>query len=111
MKAEPDFDPIEPDEEFALAFDFTNYLVSGDSVASVVSWTCAVADISPAPDDTPSSRLSGSPSVDATGKIVMQTVVGCLADVIYTMEALVDTVEGERLSLWAYQPCLGVGTG
>ena len=109
MKTALDFSPISPDEVLVLAIDFSAYLATGDSVASVDSWTCTVAPSSPVPDAAPSARLSGSPSL--AGAVVSQTVSTCVAGARYVMEAVVTTRNGETLSLWSYLVCEAPGVG
>lgn len=110
MKATSDFSPIAPDEAPRyLSVDFSTYLISGDTVATIVAWNCTVAAASPTPDPDPASRLIGAPA--QAGDVVVQHVGGCLAGVIYIMEAVVDTTAGERLSIWAYLKCVAVGVG
>lgn len=109
MKATEDFTPIAPDETANIAFDFSDYKSAGDAVASISAVNCSVADHSPAQDDSASSRLSGPPSL--VSDVVTQTVEGCIAGVIYKIEALVDTVGGESLSIWSFMECRAVGVG
>jgi hypothetical protein len=109
VQAAEQFSNVAPDESVGLSFDFASYLSPGDSLASVTSWTCTVAEQSLEPDASPSSRLSGSPTT--SGTLVIQRVQGCLANVTYVMEALVQTVNGETLSLWQYIDCIPVGQG
>lgn len=109
MRATTDFTPIAPDEEIDLSINFSSYLASGDSAATVEAWLCTVADNSPVVDPSPSSRLSGPPSL--ANNILVQTVNGCVNGVTYVMEGLVNTTLGERLSIWAYLQCTKPGVG
>lgn len=109
MKATSDFDPIAPDEEVNLSMDFTEVLSQGDSIESISAWNCTVSDRSVAEDASPGSRLIGSPSL--AGNLVTQTVDQAIPNVTYVMEAVVLTVGGETLSLWAYCLCDPVGLG
>jgi hypothetical protein len=107
MKASSDFSYIAPDETVILSMDFSAYLAAGDAIASVSAWNCSVASYSTATDNAPADRLSGAAT--KSGTVVQQKVTGCLADVLYLMEAVVVTVGGETLSLWAHLLCREVG--
>lgn len=109
MKATADFNTIAPDEEQEIAVDFSGYLSAGDSVATALAWNSTVADWSPAGDPTPGARKVGPTSL--TGSVVAQTIAGCVPGVIYIQEAVVMTLFGETLSIWAYLPCASVGQG
>ena len=107
MQATRNFSPIAPDEVENLAIDFVNDLSTGDSIQSVMSWSCSVAPESLVPDTAPASRLLGAPAL--SGTLVTQGVYQCLAGVTYLMECVVNTTQGEKLSIWARLPCVGVG--
>lgn len=109
MQAAEEWSSIAPDESVGLSFDFSSYLAAGDTLASISSWNCTVADKSLLPDPSPSSRLSGSPSL--SGNLVVQRVQTCLPNVTYVMEVLAVSAGGEDLSLWQYLDCIPVGQG
>jgi len=109
VRASQDFSAIDPNEEVVLSIDFGTYLPTEDTVASVTSWTCTVAPKSLGADNSPASRLVGSPS--ASGNVVTQVVGGCIANAMYVMEAAVVTSGGQHLSIWAFLPCGTPGIG
>jgi hypothetical protein len=69
--------PLDVDEADFVAFDFTDMLVDGESIASVVITCEAVTGT----DATASSRPSGTPVIDAA--VVKQLMAGVVEGVTY----------------------------
>lgn len=107
MQAKSDFPAISPDETENLSMDFSADLATGDSIVSVQAVNLTIASKSLGTDSAPASHLSGAPTVN--GSLVTQTVSGCVADVIYVLEMVINTSGGEVLSLWAFLPCVAPG--
>jgi hypothetical protein len=93
----PDFSPGDVSEQPTLSFSFVNDLAAGETISSVV-FLLSVAATSVGADGSPSSRLIGSPAI--SGLVVSQRLSGCLAGVIYLVEARVTTSLSNVYSLW-----------
>jgi hypothetical protein len=104
----PDFDPIDTAESKVLGFDFAPLLRSGDSIASVLSMTCALHS---GVDAQPSIRALGSPTIvpsDSSGAAasgVAQMFGNMVAGASYVLTCVVTTAGGETLDIWARIPC------
>jgi len=81
------FDPLEPDEERNVAFDFSK----NGGLVSVSAPTITVSVLS-GTDATPGASLVGSPAV--AGAVVMQRVRGRLDGVEYVIECRVSAASG-----------------
>lgn len=100
-----------------LEFDFTSSLADGDSLDSLVDWSCTVAS---GTDANPSSRITTPPTT--TGNRTQQKFIPPstgTAWVVYILRADILTTNGEDLELWAYlaagpagqcAPDIGCGT-
>jgi hypothetical protein len=103
-----DFDPIDVAESKVLGFDFAPLLRANDTIASVVSVTCALHR---GTDADPSSHAIGSPTIvpsdstQAANSGVAQMFGGMLDGVGYTLTCVVQTAGGEVLDIWARIPC------
>jgi hypothetical protein len=99
-------------EQESIGFDFGLILGPGVSISAVVSLTCTVDPGSPVSDATPSIRLIGSsfliPSNQTTAPAaaVAQMIGSMVAGVIYLLQCVVLTSDGQRLSLWTRMPCI-----
>lgn len=96
-----------------LTFDYGPALAAGVTITSVQSMKCVVVS---GTDASAAARLSGapvittSPNTGAPSAAVLQQVSGMLGNVTYQLQALVNTSDGQRLSLRANLPCLPVPT-
>jgi hypothetical protein len=104
--------PIDATVEYeTVSFDFGPAFASGVSISEINSVTCSVSALSQNPDADASSRLSGSPSLAAStttgvaGGQVNQLVGGMVGGVLYLLRAVVETTDGQTLSLWARLYC------
>lgn len=108
-------------EEEKITFDFGPELalpttdingnpVAGVTIQEIISTTCT-AVINAALDSNPSSRIVGSPLLTTSPStlqpncaviVLVGTMIGT---VIYLLQCVVLTTDGQRLSLWGYLPC------
>lgn len=77
--------PKDPIEVLELTMDFTQWLQAGETIATC-PWICTVSN---GTDPSPSSLLSGSPTIAAG--LVKQLVHGGLDGVTYLFEATATT--------------------
>ena len=74
--------PKDPAEKVVLTFDFTSELATGETlVAPSIS-----VSVSQGADISPSAMLNGSPTLDATSKMVLQPVQAGIANVDYVFK-------------------------
>jgi hypothetical protein len=104
------FPPIDATvEQETIGFDFGPALKAGVTITSVATITCAVHS---GTDATPSARLVGGSSIvasQATGApsaAVAQNIGNMLAGVTYVLQCVVNTSDGQKLSLWSRLPCV-----
>jgi hypothetical protein len=99
-------------EEETVTFDYGLILATGVTITSVVSVTCNVAAGSEGSDPSPASRLingaqiAASPSTEASLAAVNQLVGDMLGGVTYLLQCVVNTSDGQKLSLWTHLPCV-----
>ncbi len=103
MYAGHDFTPADPEESRVYTFDFVKDLMVGETITNS-AWTCEVAEDSVGTDDTPTARLVLFSDVDGT--FSKQRVAFLLADVKYVLQAVVNTSEGNTISLWSHVLCV-----
>jgi hypothetical protein len=101
-----DFDPCDPGESEVYTFDFIKDIQKGDAVVSAV-WTCEVAEISEGNDDAAAAMIDGLPTVSGTK--TSQRVTGPKAGVVYALQAMATTRNGDHVSLWGHLPCMEPG--
>ena len=102
MYAGRDFDPSDNPESELYCFDFVNDLPSGATI-SAATWSCAVAAISEATDADAATRLQDSPINQGTKSF--HRVKNLQPGVTYRLQAVVDTNQGDKISLWAHVEC------
>lgn len=95
-----DFDISDVGEDEIYSFDYVNDLRESQSVVSG-SWTMTVKE---GTDPSPSSHLTGLPTVDGT--IASQRVSGLLDGVIYRIQCKATLNDGSVLSLYSYIRCM-----
>ena len=94
-----EFDPADPGEDQVYGFDFTNDMLSGDSIESaVVNFT-----VQTGVDTNPSSHLVGGPIV-VSATVVSQRVENLIAGVTYILQSIATTTLGDTLSLYSRIP-------
>ena len=92
-----------------IGFDFGLALAATTTIASVQSLTCAVHK---GTDASPSSRLIGgttivpSKSTGLVAQAVAQNIGNAIAGVTYLLQCVVNTSDGQKLSLWARIACV-----
>jgi len=91
-----DFDPIDDEEIVTVGFDFTNEMLSGETLSSP-AWRCEVVT---GTDPAPGGRLAGGPSL--AGTITTQRFSEPVAGVKYRLVAEVDTNLGNHYLLWSH---------
>lgn len=91
-----DFTVCDVGEVEVYCIDFVNDLPTGDTLISAV-WACSVSS---GTDPNPSARLSGVPQIFNPTKTT-QLIIGGLAGVSYILQAVVQTTQGNTLSLWS----------
>ena len=99
------FTSMAPDESQILAFDFVNDLPTGDAINAVQPWNITVMS---GIDAAPQTHAIGP--AFPSGTLSEQRVAGLLANVTYALEAVISTIQGNTLSLWAAITCLNPGT-
>lgn len=106
MKARGTFSTMNPGESEVFGFDFTFDLADGDSVRADIPpiWTVATAS---GPDLSPQSRKDGQPTI--TGNKTYQRISDPMGGTVYAVSAIVETLLGNTLELWAFLPCRLVG--
>lgn len=113
MQVAPFSPAYDTGEILPLTFDYGPALSTGITITSVQAMACVVVRGS---DPLASTRLSGSPTIIASpntggaAQAVLQLVGGMLGNVTYQLQALVNTSDGQRLSLRSDLPCLPVPT-
>jgi hypothetical protein len=102
-RATQDFSAIDPTtlETSTFTFDFSAFLGTGETIATV-AWSLAAMN---GIDSAPSSRLIGSPQILA-GTKVLQQIGTCIAGETYLVTATVMTSAAQTLTLYAYLPCI-----
>lgn len=104
MRAVGDFTLINQPEKDTFAFDFTNYLQDGETVASIVGWVIGVETGS---DPDAPTRVVGPAQLQ--GNLIVQAAQGFLPGVVYWMSGQVLTSKGRTPLLWASLPCGVIG--
>jgi hypothetical protein len=101
--------PIDAGEEETVGFDFGPILSSGVTITGTPTVTCAAYRGS---DAAASSRFVGSAEIVASSKTgapsaqVNQLVGTMVGGVTYRLQCVVDTSDGQTLSLWAHLACI-----
>lgn len=98
-----DFSPLETVESRWLGLDFVNDIDDGEELQSA-SWELSVRQ---GVDPSPMSHLIGGPILVVPDGSNLQTgtkqrVGGLVADVTYTVRAVVTTTGGNVVSLWSH---------
>ena len=94
-----DFSPADNSDSELYALDFVNDLPAGDSIIG----GALTLTVYRGTDADPSSRLAGGFSVDGTK--VIQRIRNLTAGVIYTLQIVVTTQQGNSISLFSHIPC------
>lgn len=98
-------------EEENVTFDFGPALGQGVSISSVNEITC-IQSSGTGSDPTPASRIigsstiAGSPSTLAPNAAVIQKFGTMIGDCVYTLQCVVNTSDGQQLSLWTRLECV-----
>lgn len=86
------FDSMDPGEELVLTYDFTLGLAPGETLTGLAIATQRVTYGT----DSPSSLMLGTPSFDATNKIVFVPVSGGLDQTDYDIIVTVNTTNVQK---------------
>lgn len=97
--------PKDPGERFALTFDFSGYLDTDESIATLGAPSCEVYE---GADASPSLVLNGVGT--ATGDRVLQGVKEGTVGVTYLVRVTVTTSAGNVYTLGALLPVRKAGT-
>lgn len=97
----PEFTAKDTGEIVTLSFDFANL------TAAPITPTCTISHHGGAPDATPSTVLSGSPTISGTK--LLQRVTGGVTGADYVLRAQVYTASGDRYILAAILPIRSAG--
>ena len=106
----PSIDPTE--EQVIITFDYSGQLNTGVTILGVLAVTCSVRASSPVADPTPQLRLIDNAVIIASplnaqpGQAVTQLVGNMIAGVLYILQCVVITSDGQQPSLWIDAPCL-----
>lgn len=109
-KAIGDWGPVNFGGSRILELNFTDSLAVGDTVASVVGWTCIVTAGNG--DSTPANRILTPPTLTGSKtqqKFISLAPAGLVAPIVYLCRADILTTFGEDLEGWSYLPCVPVG--
>jgi hypothetical protein len=87
------FDPKRPTEEDSFAFDFTDLLAVGETVASAE----ITIDVINGTDPNPSAMIAGAPTV--ASPLVHIKLIGGVEGVIYCVHCLATTSAGLKKQL------------
>lgn len=100
-RAPIDFSPLDPTtlETSTFTFDFSAFLGTGETIATV-AWSLAALN---GIDSAPSSRLIGSFQI--SGTTVLQRIGTCIAGENYRVMATITTSIPQTLTLYAHCPC------
>lgn len=102
--------PIDAETEIeTICFDFGMVLAEGETIASISSILCEVfsgTDEDAADRLIDPAQIAASPTTDAPRAAVLQKVGTMLGDVVYRLQCLVVTTDGQTLSLWTHLPCV-----
>jgi len=91
MSHTPFFSPKRTGETLIITFDFRNILTTGETIESSV-WSVGVKSGS---DPSPSSMLSGSPSI--SGTLVSHKVTGGVDKTVYSLLGQIVTSIGQTI--------------
>jgi hypothetical protein len=99
-------------EKENVVFDYGQMMAAGATITSVVSITCAVYFApSGITDPSPASRIIGgssivaSPKTGAASQAVIQLVGTMVGGITYRLQCVVNTSDGQELSIWDHFPC------
>jgi hypothetical protein len=102
--------PIDAGVEFeTITFDFGPELTPGTTITAVAGVTCSLHS---GTDATPTARIIGaaqiaeSPTNGAASTAVLQLVGGMVAGAKYKLQVVVNTSDGQTLSLWTRISCI-----
>ena len=86
-------DPIDPAEKIVVTFDFTDGLDTGETLTGTITANVSMALGS---DATPASLLNGTPTFDATSKMVLVPVQGRTVDCDYDIKIVSGTSNAQK---------------
>jgi hypothetical protein len=100
-------------EEETVTFDYGLILAATASITAVVSMTCAISQSTSdeITDPTPQNRIIGpsfiatSPNSGLPNQAVSQLVGTMIGGIVYILECVVTTSDGQTLSLWTHITC------
>lgn len=105
-----DFTDATPNETRRYTFDFSNDLDDSEILTSAVwSVECPVSLNPISQDPSPMTHLSGSPSIDPTGKLCIQTVAGLLDGFVYLLRCQGSTNQNADIELYSHVSCIDPG--
>lgn len=102
--------PIDASVEFeTITFDFGPELTPSVTITTVTGVTCALhsgTDATPANRIIGAAQIADSPTNGAANAAVLQLVGGMVAGAKYKLQAVVNTSDGQTLSLWTRISCI-----
>ncbi len=101
-----DFDPSDAGESENYTFDFVKDLATGETIIGA-TWSCSVADGSPGADPDAADHVAIPAQFDV--RRTTQHVSGLVAGVKYVLRAVVETDQGNTISLWSHVECGAIG--
>ena len=110
QSALPAMDPTV--EQVIVTFDFSGQLNPGITILGVLDVTCTVSPASLVQDPMPATRLIDntviidSPLNTEPAQAFTQLIGNMVAGVIYVLQGVVLTSDGQQLSLWFNVPCI-----
>jgi hypothetical protein len=103
VSSAPRFPEKDPLESVPLAFNFTNDLLSTETLTGTptVTVTCELSQAGATLDPTPANILNGPAALDITRKLVIQPVMGGLAFNDYEVKVLIATTNANKTLAFA----------
>lgn len=97
-----DFPPADEVESETYTFDFVRDLADGEVIINA-TWYCTVAADSEGTDEAAADHVAIA--AEYIGTKTMQHISGLVADVKYVLQAVVETDQGNTVSLWSHVTC------
>ncbi len=103
MYAGKDFSPFDSVETDEFTFDFRKRMGDDETIIGA-TWYCSIAEDSETSSDEDAADHVSIPAT-YSGTRTTQTVSGLVSGVKYTLQAVVETDQGDTLSLWSHVLC------
>lgn len=98
-----DFQPSDVGESETYTFDFVRDLGPDEAIIAA-TWTCRLAADNVGTDDNAADHVALPATFDGTR--TSQHVSGLVAGAKYVLQAVVETDQGNTISLWSHVECV-----